>query len=331
MPSKDRQKAAKRRSLFRRKSLIKSLFCGEPGRGGASVLLLLACLALACAFGPRQSLADSMESEHTQASWYGTTAHGKLTANGETFNRYNLTVAHKSLPFGVVLRVKNLVNGRQVLVRVNDRGPYIPGRTLDVSLRAAIALKMVDSGVAPVSYEIVSNRKGVPLNKENAFYIHIANVRDQAKARAKAEALADKYQCSITIIPTANGKNSMHALCIGPFRNFKKAQAEFLRHEKENVSFRGIIEGPAKPAETTKRALAVKKEDKEKTVQVAAQASGALPNLGKSAAQALCSNSLQKSVGLLDMAMGAFFGIHAQQPALSHHYSALSDCPDFSM
>lgn len=294
--------------------------------GGFLLLLLMAMSAR-----PAQVFADSMQ-ERVQASWYGTTAHGKTTANGETFNRYNLTVAHKQLPFGIVLRIKNLNNGRQVLARVNDRGPYIPGRSLDVSHRAAIALRMVDLGVAPVNYEIISDRRGVPLNKENAFYVHIINVNDSSKAKLRAQKLADEYQCSISIIPTANGKSTTHALCIGPFKNFRKAQSEFMKRDKESATLRGIIEGPARPGEKVAKAPAGKKIKESAPAPMEQQvAATAMPDLGESAAQALCSPALQKSFGLLDMALGPFFGIHSQQPALSLHYSVLSNCPDVSL
>lgn len=294
-------------------------------------LLWLACCLSACCIIMSEARADTIENQRAQASWYGTTAHGKTTANGETFNRYNLTVAHKKLPFGLVLRVKNLTNGRQVLVRVNDRGPYIEGRSLDVSRRAAIALRMLDSGVAPVSYEIISDRKGVLLNKKNAFYVHVTSVATQEKAKAKAEKLAELYQCSIVIIPSTSGNKTTHALCIGPYKSFRKAQSEFLRHENESVALRGIIEAPAKVEEKVAKATAGKQDELKKAANEKQAPLTAMPDFGSKASQALCSPSLHKSFELLDTALGTFFGIHAYQPALSFHYSVLTDCPDVSM
>ena len=89
------------------------------------------------------------------ASWYGEPHHGRLTASGEVFDMAGLTAAHRTLPLGTRLRVVNLENGRIVRVRVNDRGPYVDGRVLDLSREAARALEMVERGVALVKFEII--------------------------------------------------------------------------------------------------------------------------------------------------------------------------------
>jgi len=98
------------------------------------------------------------------ASWYGPRFHGKLTANGEQYDQMALTAAHKSLPFGTVLQVTNLKNGKSVIVRINDRGPFVEGRDLDLSKGTAIALGMLGRGIARVKVEEValnSNRSPV--------------------------------------------------------------------------------------------------------------------------------------------------------------------------
>ena len=87
------------------------------------------------------------------ASWYGPYFHGRATANGEVYNQHDLTVAHKSLPFGTHLKVRNLQNDRTVVVRVNDRGPYVGDRSLDLSNAAAKCLGSDEAGVIP--YEAV--------------------------------------------------------------------------------------------------------------------------------------------------------------------------------
>ena len=91
-----------------------------------------------------------------KASWYGPKFHGKLTANGEIYNQMALTAAHKSLKFGTLLKVTNPKNGRAVIVRINDRGPYIEGRDLDLSKGAAIELGLLRKGVARVKIEEVT-------------------------------------------------------------------------------------------------------------------------------------------------------------------------------
>ena len=89
------------------------------------------------------------------ASYYHASLHGRPTANGERYNHYGLSVAHRSLPFGTLLRVEEPRSGRRVLVRVNDRGPFIQGRQLDLSGGAADVLRVRDRGVARVTFSIV--------------------------------------------------------------------------------------------------------------------------------------------------------------------------------
>jgi len=89
------------------------------------------------------------------ASWYGPGFDGRRTANGETFDMNALTAAHRTLPFGTRVRVTNLANGESVIVRINDRGPYVGNRVIDLSRGAADAVNMVDSGLARVSLEIL--------------------------------------------------------------------------------------------------------------------------------------------------------------------------------
>lgn len=94
------------------------------------------------------------------ASWYGPKFHGKLTANGETYDQMAFTAASKKLKFGTLLRITNLRNNKFVIVRINDRGPYVRGRSLDLSKASALALGMMGRGVAKVKVEQIS-LKGV--------------------------------------------------------------------------------------------------------------------------------------------------------------------------
>lgn len=89
---------------------------------------------------------------YAYASWYN---HGKITANGERFNQYGLTVAHKHLPFNTLVRFTNINNGRSIIVRVNDRGPYVRGREFDLSKGSARLLGFVDKGVNKFEVEIL--------------------------------------------------------------------------------------------------------------------------------------------------------------------------------
>jgi rare lipoprotein A len=95
------------------------------------------------------------------ASWYGPGFHGNRSASGEIYNQNAMTAAHRSLPFGTYVQVTNLDNGRSVVVRINDRGPYIGGRVIDLSAAAARALGVMSTGVAPVRLDVLAPQKVV--------------------------------------------------------------------------------------------------------------------------------------------------------------------------
>jgi rare lipoprotein A len=95
------------------------------------------------------------------ASWYGDDFEGKPTASGEPYNMYDLTAAHPTLPLGTFVKVTNLHNRRAVVVRINDRGPVVPGRIIDVSYSAAKVLNFQAQGIQQVRLDVVPPRKAV--------------------------------------------------------------------------------------------------------------------------------------------------------------------------
>lgn len=121
-------------------------------------LALVACLALLAGCSTTSYDRDAEVSGHGYraegtASYYGRAHHGKRTASGERFNQHALTAAHRTLPFGTRVKVTNLDNGRSVVVRINDRGPFGRGRIIDLSKAAAERINMLRSGTAPVRLE----------------------------------------------------------------------------------------------------------------------------------------------------------------------------------
>jgi rare lipoprotein A len=100
-----------------------------------------------------RSLVEFVDKGSMKASWYGPGFHGRQTANGEVYDQMSFTAAHKSLKFGTLLKITNLKNSKSVVVRINDRGPYIHGRDLDLSKAAALELGMVRKGVARIKVE----------------------------------------------------------------------------------------------------------------------------------------------------------------------------------
>ena len=124
---------------------------------------LLAILALqgACAPGVRSSGGGGVAPGTVGlASWYGERFQGRPTASGEPFDMRALTAAHRTLPFGTRVRVTHLENGRSVVVRVNDRGPFVEGRIIDLSRAAAEEIDMVEEGTARVRVEVLSTPSG---------------------------------------------------------------------------------------------------------------------------------------------------------------------------
>jgi len=102
------------------------------------------------------SLVDYVDKGIMRASWYGPKFHGKTTANGEQFDQMAFTAAHKKLKFGTLLRITNPKNDKSVVVRINDRGPYITGRQLDLSKAAAQELGMIKKGVVKLKVEEIT-------------------------------------------------------------------------------------------------------------------------------------------------------------------------------
>jgi rare lipoprotein A len=123
-------------------------------RGAPHVALVFALCGLwaGCAGTPRGGGAPNW-SEEGLASWYGADFHGRRTANGERYNMYAMTAAHKTLPLGSDITVTHRGSGRRIRVRINDRGPFVAGRVIDLSLAAAKALGSAEAGVVPVLLE----------------------------------------------------------------------------------------------------------------------------------------------------------------------------------
>lgn len=129
----------------------------HPARWLAAGLCTLALLMLAACSSAAKSGGGvaSGHSESGQASYYGNEFHGRKTASGERFDQAKLTAAHRTLPFGTRLKVTNTQNGRSVEVRVNDRGPFVKGRIIDLSSSAFKTIASLNAGVTPVRIQVV--------------------------------------------------------------------------------------------------------------------------------------------------------------------------------
>lgn len=137
------------------------------------------------------------------ASWYGPNFHGKLTANGERYNMNDYTAAHKTLPFNTVVRVDNVENGKSVVVRINDRGPYVANRIIDLSRKAAQQIDMIGNGTASVRLMVV--REGDrPVDIQNirsseTFTIQLAAFENENEAIARSKQIEGSRVEKVTI------------------------------------------------------------------------------------------------------------------------------------
>ncbi|MEX1211821.1 MAG: septal ring lytic transglycosylase RlpA family protein [Balneolaceae bacterium] len=160
-----------------------------------------------------------------KSSWYGPNFQGKITANGEVYNMNDLTAAHRTLPFNTVVRVTNQVNGRSVDVRINDRGPYVGDRIIDISRRAAEEIDMIQVGIQDVELQLVriGDRE---VNRQNSssqenFTVQIGSFEELTQAIAESEKVDGSEVVSVTV----NG-NKIHRIYYGEYANPEDAERQ---------------------------------------------------------------------------------------------------------
>ena len=154
-----------------------------------------------------QPLAHSNDfRERGIASWYGQKFHGRKTASGEVYNMYDLTAAHKTLPLGTKVKVLNRSNNRTVVVKVNDRGPFVRGRIIDLSYAAAKKINMVGSGTAPVEIMAVGGTGGRVDYYTGNFTLQVGAFKDPDNARRLKNRLDRSFKnAHIVKADTVNG------------------------------------------------------------------------------------------------------------------------------
>ena len=127
--------------------------------------------------------------EEGNASWYGNPFHGRRASNGEIYDMYKLTAAHRTLPFDTMVRVTNLNNGKSTTVRITDRGPFVENRIIDLSLAAAREIESVGPGVVPVRLEVLGN-----VDIEDGFFtVQVGAFRERSNAERLRDRLAVSY------------------------------------------------------------------------------------------------------------------------------------------
>ena len=200
--------------------------------------LLTLTLLLSSACTTHKELARRGEPGFRQqglASWYGPGFHGKRTANGEVYDMYALTAAHKELPFGTVVEVKNHENGRTVRVRINDRGPFVRGRIIDLSRSAAEEIDLVRAGVAKVTVKVVAGgpRSVASPPRSSGWIIQAGAFRDHERAERH---LRDVSRVARSARIDSDG--GLHRILIGPFgseREARRALADLKRNQIDAI------------------------------------------------------------------------------------------------
>ncbi len=207
-------------------------------------------------FGKRYTLLPNRFGyvEQGYASWYGTKFHGRLTSNGEVYNMYAMTAAHKTLPLPVYVRVTNLENGKSIIVRINDRGPFHEDRIIDLSYAAAAKLDMLKRGTARVEVRTIDPRQrelqaetpteqatDEPIarsttprpDEEQIFttegksrlYLQIASYREEAAAEAFRQRMVAQLQQPVEIIVSQVDGRPVYRIWVGPFSTLQETDA----------------------------------------------------------------------------------------------------------
>jgi rare lipoprotein A len=180
------------------------------------------------------------------ASWYGVPFHGRRAANGEIFDMNTLVAAHRTLPFGSILRVTNLNNGRQVEVRVVDRGPFVSNRVLDLAHAAAVGLDMIGTGTAPVRIELLSG----PSPVSGDFTVQVGAFSNRDNAERLRDRLFDSYQpIFIQDFDAPNGTGHFYRVLVGrvPDSDAARQLAEQLRNSDGFQTFVMRLDQPNDP------------------------------------------------------------------------------------
>ena len=169
------------------------------------------------------------------ASWYGPGFHGKRTANGEIYDQNALTAAHRSLPLGTLVMVKNLENRQAIKVRINDRGPFVEGRIIDLSLAAAKRIGVYAPGTALVRIEVLS----APTPRLAVLYaVQVGSYTDADKASGLKQALTQHFS-SVYISPLPGGRFRYYQVRLGPFA--ERAQAEQQARSAARAGLQSVV------------------------------------------------------------------------------------------
>lgn len=186
-------------------------------------------------------------------SWYGKKFHGYKTSNGEIYNMYAMTAAHKTLPIPSYVRVTNVSNGKSVVVRVNDRGPFHEGRIIDLSYAAAQKLGYANKGTAPVELEVITpaapgqgqNATDSPLPQVGqGYFVQVGAFSTTLAAEKLVSQLKGWFTHRAFYTSSKKGATDIHRVRIGPLLSKEKAEAVLIQLKERNLNNGMIIIRP---------------------------------------------------------------------------------------
>jgi rare lipoprotein A len=187
------------------------------------IIGLIVSLVWGCAHGRREAVPPAgKRAEVGWASWYGEPFHGRKTASGAVYDMYQLTAAHKTLPLGTRVMVTHLKNGNSVAVTVNDRGPFVKGRIIDLSYAAAQALGMGGEGVAQVRVEVIDTATVAASPVEGLFTVQVGSFADRANAGKLMGELQKSYQ-DVYLQVLKTPENTYYRVRLGKFKTREEA------------------------------------------------------------------------------------------------------------
>jgi rare lipoprotein A len=169
------------------------------------------------------------------ASWYGPGFHGKRTSNGEVYNQYDMTAAHPTLPLGSRVMVTNVKTNQSIEVRINDRGPFVGGRVIDLSYAAARTIGLYEPGTAAVRIEVLS---AAAPTLAVLYAVQVGSYADADKAAA-LKALVIRHYTDVYISPMSTGLLRYYQVRLGPFTHRREATVR--AQEAAQVGLQALI------------------------------------------------------------------------------------------
>jgi len=198
-------------------------------------VVFLAVVLQGCGKKARAPVAPGVDPDVTEvgiASWYGHPFHGRRTANGEVYDMDGMTAAHKTLPFGSVVEVQNLDNGKKTVVRINDRGPFVEGRIIDLTRKAAREIDMVGPGTARVRVRVLGQMASSH-TPTRIYTVQVGAFRDKKNADKLRKTLSRSYR-DVAMIKVEMGDRTFYRVRVGKLSDVFQARELAGQLQKES-------------------------------------------------------------------------------------------------